>query len=95
MWSLSCGTLLGVTTTNWLPTEIQGAIEPLDGQRLEVNPVVNVSESFICAVHANQPSSLGRSRFPIVLDSQSICLLLLPRMWLIKTSDAFKGNLVL
>lgn len=33
-----------VSATNWLPTGIQGAKEPLDGQRLEVYPAINASE---------------------------------------------------
>lgn len=47
MWPppLSCLARLNVSTTNWLPTGIQGAKEPLDGQRLEVYPGINVSQS--------------------------------------------------
>lgn len=48
MWPplpLSCLTRLDVSATNWLPTGIQGAKEPLDGQRLEVYPGINVSKS--------------------------------------------------
>lgn len=60
MWpSSSSHTRLNVTTTNWLPTGIQGAKEPLDGQGLEVYPGINVSKSLACVIHGNQPSSLG------------------------------------
>lgn len=60
MWLLlSCYALLDVSTTNWLPTGIQGAKGPLDGQRLDVYPGLNVSKSLVCVMHQNQPSSLG------------------------------------
>lgn len=62
MWPLSCFARFNVNTTNWLPTGIQGAKEPLDGQRLEVYPAINVSKSLACVIHRNQPSSLELSR---------------------------------
>ena len=68
---LSCFARLDVSATNWLPTGIQGAKEPLDGQRLEVYPGINVSKSLACVIHRNQPSSLRlaikeRVRFPLL-----------------------------
>lgn len=90
MWPpLSCFTLLDVSSTNWLPTGIRGAKEPLDGQRLEVYPGINVSKSSACVIHRNQPSSLWpaikeKLTFPLCQHQlTSVCTLL------VKTNPTF------
>lgn len=46
---------LNVSATNWLPTGIQGAKEPLDEQSLEAHPAINALEP----LRGNQPCLLG------------------------------------